>query len=139
MADTQPNMTEEQTAEWIRTQFQAASKYLAEQGIIPDQVLTKESRYLVPVIAIWKFTTQDRKKVWVINGEVPTDLVGDKAATEARDALRHFALRWQMQAEAILQDKAGAGAQSDYAQFLIKSAENVYSVVENEELWQQQA
>jgi|SRR5690554_2966534 len=138
MADQQPQLTEEQAQEWVRGKFQDANKYLAEQGILSDQILLKESRYLIPFIAIWKFTTQDRKKVWVVNGDVPTDLVGEKAAKTPRDALRHFALSWQLKADKILADQASSPEQQDYAKYLVVRAENVYHATDNEALWQQQ-
>lgn len=138
MAEQQPQLTEEQAQEWVRGKFQEANKYLAEQGILSDQVLLKESRYLIPFLAIWKFTTQDKKKVWVINGDVPTDLVGEKAAKNPRDALRHFALSWQLKADKILADKASTAEQQDYAKYLVVRAENVYHTTDNEALWQQQ-
>ena len=71
MAEQQPEaMTEEQVSAWVREHFQAANKYLAEQGIISDQILSKDSRYLAPYVAVWKFNTQDKKTLWVINGDV---------------------------------------------------------------------
>ncbi|WP_417658345.1 DUF4826 family protein [Pseudidiomarina sp.] len=138
MAEQPPKMTEEQISEWVRAQFQAANKYLAEQGIITDRILSKDSRYLVPHVAVWKFTTQDKKTLWVINGDVPTDIIGDKAAKDARDAMRYFALRWQMQAEGVLQQATNEPEQQKYAQYLINRAENLYQLSESKEMWQQQ-
>lgn len=137
MAEQQANLTEEQASEWIREHFQAANKYLAEQGIIPDKILTKDSRYLVPFVGVWKFTTQDKKTIWVINGDLPTDMVGESAAPDAREALRYFAMRWQLKSEGILADTNSSQEQRDYANYLVKCAENLYGVFEQESLWQQ--
>ncbi|WP_258806880.1 DUF4826 family protein [Pseudidiomarina sp. CB1] len=139
MADQQqPELTEEEASAWVREQFQAANKYLAENGIITDRVLTKESRYLVPYVAVWKFTTQDRKELWLVNGDVPTDVVGAKAAKDAREALRHIALQWQLKAQAIIDDPKAQqdDEQIKYAQYLVSRAEGIHDAVQTEKLWQ---
>lgn len=139
MAEQQPEaMTDEQVSAWVREHFQAANKYLAEQGIISDQILSKDSRYLAPHVAVWKFNTQDKKTLWVINGDVPTDVIGDKAAKDARDAMRYFALRWQMQAEGVLQQAQNDPEKQRYAHYLINRAENLYQLSTSNDLWQQQ-
>ncbi|RUO79387.1 DUF4826 family protein [Pseudidiomarina taiwanensis] len=130
--------SEAEASEWVRSQFQAANKYLAEQGILPERVLTKDSRYLVPYLAVWKFETKDRKNLWLINGDVPTDIVGEKAAPSARDAMKHFALQWQLKAEAIMRDEKMAQdpEQMRYARYLIERAEGIYAATEDKQLWQ---
>ncbi|RUO50863.1 DUF4826 family protein [Pseudidiomarina aquimaris] len=135
----QPQMTDEEASTWVREQFQAANKYLAENGIITDRVLTKESRYLVPYVAVWKFTTQDKKELWLVNGDVPTDVVGAKAAKDAREALRHIALQWQLKAQSIIDDPKAQqdDEQIKYAQYLISRAEGIHDAVQTESLWQQ--
>ncbi len=50
----QINLTEEQQSAWVREQYQKATKYLAEKGLVTENVAPKDSRYLVPVVAIWK-------------------------------------------------------------------------------------
>lgn len=137
MANEQPQMSPEEMSAWVREQFQAANKYLAENGIISDRVLTKDSRYLAPYVAIWKFTTQDKKELWLVNGDVPTDVAGKNAADNARDVLRYFSFQWQMKAQSILDDpKASANPeQQRYAQYLVDRAEALYDVVGMEELW----
>ncbi|WP_194755623.1 DUF4826 family protein [Aliidiomarina indica] len=133
----QPVMTEEQQNDWVREQFQKANGYLVEKGMITDQVLTKESLYLVPQIAVWKFTLKGvTEKVWAISGVVPTDHVDAKVAENPRDALRHFSLRWQLRAEEILNNKASDETQRKFAGMLIVHAEACYDLVQNDELWQ---
>lgn len=139
MADNQPKYTEEQLQAWVRTKFQEANKFLAEQGIISDQILSKDSRYLAPLVAVWKFSTTDKHKVWVINGDVPTDMVTEKVAQSAREAVRHFALNWQLKADAILHSEQPSQEQRNYANYLINRAENLYQLGEQEALWEQQA
>lgn len=134
-ATTPPNDAD--VSAWVREHFQKANKYLAEQGIIVDRVLTKRCRYLVPLVAVWRFTTQDKKELWVINGDVPSDLVSAKVAENARDVLKHFALQWQLRADAIIQDPESEtdAEQQRYASFLVGRAESLYEMTEQEALW----
>lgn len=133
---TQP-MTEEQSQAWVREQFQNANRYLAERGFLSDRILTKESRYLVPNVAIWKFKLQDGKKVWVINGVVTTDHVSADVAKTARDAMRHFSLSWQLKAENIMAlGDAADPTQKKMAELLVGHAEALYAVTGDERLWQ---
>ena len=47
-SDQPPAMSEVEQQEWIRKQYQVATKFLAEKGLITESVADKESRYLVP-------------------------------------------------------------------------------------------
>lgn len=131
-----PNLTEEESQLWVREQFQSANKYLAERGLLSDQILTKESRYLVPDIAVWKFKLQNGKKVWVINGRVTTDHVNADVAKTPRDVMRHFSLQWQLKAENIRAlGNAADPAQRGMVQILIRNAEALYQLSQEEQLW----
>lgn len=129
-------LTEEERNEWVREQFQNANQYLAERGMLSDRILTKESRYLVPNVAIWKFKLQNGKKVWVINGRVTTDHVNADVAKTARDVIRHFSLNWQLKAENIdALGEAADPAQKGMVGILIRNAEALYELSEDERLW----
>ena len=135
MADQQPEITEQQAEEWVRSHYQAAAKYLAQEGLILDMVHLQDSRYLAPYVAVWRFTTMNKKDVWIINGDVPTDMVAAKVAADARSAMRHFALQWQLKAR-VLEDKPNATADElEYATFLVGRAEMVYQTADMDSLW----
>ena len=127
-------MTEEQQQQWVKQQYQIATKYLAEKGIVTSSVAVEESRYLVPVLALWKLTAMDGKKFWVLCGDLPCDHSSVDVAPNAREAIRHFALKWQMQAENLLQ--AESEEQKRFAQLLISRAEGLYKLYDEEPLWQ---
>ncbi|SHG83484.1 DUF4826 family protein [Ferrimonas marina] len=136
MADV---MDQEQQQAWVREQFQKANRHLAEKGILPGRVLEKESRYLPPLIALWKMEDQSpqKRRYWVLSGDLPTDLVADSAAKDAREALRHFALSWQLKGENLRksQDKT----QQDLARLLIGRAEGLSQLHQDERLWVNEA
>ena len=46
---------QKQSVIWQRECFQNAQKHLAEKGVIPQTVVEKESRFIAPLVAIWKF------------------------------------------------------------------------------------
>jgi hypothetical protein len=127
-------MTEEQQQQWVKKQYQIATKYLAEKGIVTNSVTVEESRYLVPLLALWKLTAMDGKKFWVLCGDLPSDHSSVDVALNAREALRHFALKWQMQAENLLQAKNEE--QNNFANLLIGRAEGLYKLYDDAPLWQ---
>lgn len=136
MSDQQAQNNPEQAA-WVREQFQKANGYLVEKGILTDQVLVKESRYLMPHVALWKFTERGTtEKVWAITGVCPTDHVDAKVAGDAREALKHFCLRWQLRADTILNDPKSDTTHQKFANLLINHAEACYELVEQKDLWE---
>ncbi|WP_246058432.1 DUF4826 family protein [Litorilituus lipolyticus] len=132
---TQPKqMTEEEQQQWTREQYQVATKYLATKGLITQSVAVEESRYLVPILAVWKLNLNDGSKVWVLCGDLPTDHSSVDVAPSAREALRHFALKWQMQAENLF--RADDKSQNDFANLLVSRSEGLYQLYDDESLWQ---
>lgn len=126
-------MTEQQQQDWVREQYQAATKYLAEKGLITSSVSEAESRYLVPAVAVWKLNLADKSSVWVISGDLPTDHVEYSVADNARKAMSHFAMKWQLQADNLLQ--SDNEEQQNFAKLLIGRAEGLFNMSEKEELW----
>ncbi len=130
-----PEQQEQSSSEWVRAQFQKANQYLAEKGILPDNVAVSESRYLTPLMAIWKITAQDRKQYWVISGDLPTDHMAVSAAKDAREAVRAFSLHWQLKAEQIMNSGAIDKTKVEFANLLINRAHGLYDLFDKEELW----
>ncbi|MGP4763454.1 DUF4826 family protein, partial [Klebsiella pneumoniae] len=73
MSNQSDAQRDEQNSAWVRQQFQKANQHLVEKGILPDTVAVSESRYLPPLMAVWKMKAQERKEYWVISGDLPTD------------------------------------------------------------------
>lgn len=129
-----PQFTQEQLTEWVRHHFQRANKHLAENGIMFDSVVTEESRYLAPYVAIWKIKSNKDQYYWVISGDVPADYLHSDTAPNAREAMRHFSLTWQMKADALKQGNADK-ANLELADYMIKRAEILYQVQEDDNFW----
>lgn len=124
--------------QWIKTHFQKANQFLAEKGIIPAKVYPESSRYLAPLVAVWKIESKQPTKqtLWVISGDLPSDYVDVKVAATAREALRHFSMMWQIKAENIRQSPlASDPTQAKFAQLLISRAESLYQIQNDDKLW----
>ncbi len=134
MTDTTPT-NQQQLGEWVRQQFQRANKHLAENGVLFDSVKTEESRYLAPYVAVWKIVAQDKKPYWVISGDVPVDYTLGANAPSAREALRHFSLNWQLQAENIFSTGTQDKTQVDFANLLVHRANHLYTIFEDNTFW----
>ena len=128
-------VSQEQLSAWVKEQFQRANKHLAEKGVLFDTVVTEESRYLAPFVAIWKIKALDGKFFWVVSGDVPADFMPYKSEKNARDALRGFSFRWQLQADNILNSGTDDKTQHDFADRLIAKAEAVYELFSNDKAW----
>ncbi|MBN8445457.1 MAG: DUF4826 family protein [Gammaproteobacteria bacterium] len=132
-------MTEAETQEWVRLQFQRANLHLAEQGIVMESVAVAESRYLPPLIAVWKIHGLNKNVVWAISGDVPVDYLPVAVAADAREAIKHFSYRWQMKAQQIMDNGISDQTSADYVQLLVGRANMLYDLSESETLWQAKA
>lgn len=126
-------MTAEQQQQWVKEQYQMATKYLAAQGLVTQSVVVEESIYLIPILSVWKLKVIDGSYYWVICGDLPSDHNPINAAPTAREAVRHFSLKWQMQAENLL--KSGDKEQEEFAKLLISRAEGLYDMYQRENVW----
>jgi hypothetical protein len=132
-----PITNQEELTTWVREQFQRANKHLAENGILFDSVVTDESRYLAPFVAVWKIKANDKKYYWVISGDVPCDFIPYESEKTARAAIRRFSFIWQIKAENIIKTQSNDKVQQDFANLLINKAENLYDIQADEKVWQE--
>lgn len=142
MTENQQQMTEEEmqqkALEWNRAQFVEAQRYCSKNQLMVKDFVQAESRTLPPILALWKVTLKDAdvKSVWIISGEVPTDHVATTAAATAREAIRHFSMKWQLKAEQLRAEAQGNPTKESYVNKLVQSAEGIYPFYEKDELWQ---
>ncbi|MDP4537808.1 DUF4826 family protein [Alkalimonas collagenimarina] len=131
-------LTEQERIQWVQSQFRKGNEYLASKGILPDQVVVQESRYLAPLIAVWKMKSQDRQEYWVLTGDLPTDHMAVSVAPNAKEAIRAFSLNWQLKAQQILDSGSTDKTQKDFANLLISRAHGLYDLFDHDEIWQAQ-
>lgn len=125
---------DQQTA-WVREQYQKATKFLAEKGIVPGKVTLKDSRVLPPLVAVWKIeeTGPQKRKFWVLSGDLPTDVLPESAAPDARAVVRHFSLAWQLKAENLL--RSSDETQYNFGRLLVGRAEGLGKLHNDERAW----
>ncbi|AEF03469.1 MULTISPECIES: DUF4826 family protein [Alteromonas] len=138
MTDNTPQneMTDQQRSEWVREQFQKANKHLAENGVLFESVVTNESRYLVPYLAVWKIKDTNNAMYWVMSGDLPTDYIAESTAATARDAIKHFAMAWQLKAANLRESDSADSSSLEYAELLESRAEGLHAIQNQDELWQ---
>lgn len=129
-------LNEQQMTAWVQAQFQKANQFLAQEGILFDSVITEQSRYLAPYLAVWKIKAMDQKVYWVISGDLPTDVTLADNAPVARDVLRHFSMQWQLKAENLeLNNTHKDASQAEFVELLRNRADSLYALYQNEKLW----
>ena len=128
-------ISDEERAQWVKNQFQHANKYLAENGVLFDSVITDESRYLMPYLAVWKIRAMDGKSYWVISGDLPTDFTSTENAKDAKEVLRYFGMQWQLKAENLKTAQGASDEQKAFAALLENRAENLFVMQNAPQLW----
>lgn len=138
------NPGKEKLDTWVKTQLNGAVRSLTDQGIIEGFLVEAKPAWVLPFqILIGKIRGQGTPKefFWFICGDLPTDFVGSTVASVPRDAARHFALKWQLQATRYQAEEnhphSSGLNQDDFDEQLVEKAEALYGLVENEGLWQQ--
>jgi len=137
---------EKRHKEWSQVEYTKAMRHLANQGYGETHLLQPTSRVLPPHVALWHFEVkQDGRKsrLWVVTGaDLPVDHVAESAAANARDALRHFYLHWQLKAAQLGQslaanqiDVGNPALQTEYIRSLESGSERLFQVVNEERLW----
>ncbi len=136
-------------AEWVKTELRgmgdhARSSDLFQEEAVGHAVWTLPHRLFIG--RIWPRSDKNRA-YWVISGsDIPTDHIEASLAETARDAARHFSLKWQLQGARLgdleTKDEAGdtgpAADEVDWqkvAHRLQAQAEGLYALVEKEEIW----
>lgn len=98
--------------------------------------------YKILIAKAWSMGEKTRF-IWTISGErVITDYIAGNMAATPKDAARHFALKWQMDADRLLavgKSKGPTGEaqsqMSSYTNKLIQDAESLYDLTERDEVW----
>ncbi|GGD53774.1 DUF4826 family protein [Lacimicrobium alkaliphilum] len=135
MTQQQQPMSEQDVSAWVKQQLQKCTKFLAEKGIIVASVKMEDSRYLVPWVTAWKVQSTDGKYYWAVAGDLPTDVLPLSAAKDARAALRHLALGWQMKSENIRHASADDKTQQEFADLLDNKSQLLYQMTEQDQVW----
>ncbi len=132
MSEENTNDTSTAVDAWLRETLDAAVELSTNLGVVEDALVEARPIWsLANKVLIGQIREANERSTftWVICGEFPTDHIGSSAAATARDAARHFSLKWQLD----------AARQTDpsIADKLIEKAEELYEIAEEDSLWQE--
>jgi hypothetical protein len=146
MSGTSNSNTGEAASGWIRDTLDKAVHEITTLGVITDELVEARPVWSVPykvMIGQVRVANEPGSFRWIICGDLPTDHISSTVAGNAREALRHFSLKWQLDASRY-EDPATRKAfgldenvnWSLHTERLIAKAEELYAMAENESLWQ---
>lgn len=129
--------------QWTKEEYGNALSYCSRNDLNVSNLNQPESAILPPLVAIWLFDSKTNKeKYWVISGDLPSDHIPGNVAKNAREALRHIVLRWQLKADKIMNKLADNSPklvdhdkQAEFAKILSERAGNLFDMAENDDLW----
>jgi hypothetical protein len=129
MSDVSNSAMAPELKSWIREQLDAAVSALNEKQVFDDALIESRPAWVLPMqILLGQARAQSdpRAYQWFICGDLPFDHIDSSVAATPREALRHFAMKWQITAESL--DKKSA-------ETLIGDAERVYNLTEDDRFW----
>lgn len=136
----------EELRAWFKPKLNEVVQEMIKRKAVTGAAVEASPTWAVPgkmlIAKVWGMGEKSRF-VWTISGEeVITDHINGSMATTPKDAARHFALKWQMDADRLLAVGSGKGPagdtqshMGDYAKKLIKDAELLYDLTERDEIW----
>jgi hypothetical protein len=132
-------------AEWAKGELQrmaehAHSSDLFHEEAVGHAVWTLPHRIFIG--KVWPKSNRERA-FWVISGtELPTDHIDAELAESAREAARHFSMKWQLQSARLggMDEDRPDVPRDDVdwhriSRTLQAQAEALYGLVEKEEVW----
>lgn len=142
MADSS---TTGEAVEWARETLANVVQEISDQGVIDSPLLEARPAWSKPFdIVIGKLRDQGQpvEFLWVIGGSVPIDCIHSSVASTARDAARHFSMKWQLDAmrfeNPTERKRLGHDPATDWnekAKDLVNKAQYLYSVTDNDQFW----
>ena len=127
---------------WVREQHDLMAQYAGRRELIGSDAEGVPVWSIPHQIFLGRFydKASPEQGYWYVAGGVPSDHIPSHLAASAREALRHFSLKWQLQAAQI--EESSSSGQGDHppdfanvAKNLARSAEILMTCVETEDYW----
>jgi len=146
MTDPKTDLEDEDIKAWYKGLLDDMVQEMIKIGAVSGAAVEASPVWSAPkqilMAKIWP-ASQKRNFIWAISGDgAITDHIAGPIATTPRKAATHFALKWQMDAERLLnlaQTKApDANTRANveaYVQKMIKNAETLYGFASRDEGW----
>lgn len=128
---------------WVQKELNSHATHLFKQGLIDGKVDVGIAWALPGRLCIGTVRSQrdSAKAFWVISGDIPTDHLQLAQAKSAREAAKHFAMKWQLQAarlaesQSVGRDPGDAKLWTGASAELHRKAEALYAITEMDEHW----
>jgi hypothetical protein len=122
---------DDDTKSWMREMTDLAVQGSGEMNIYEESLLEVRPEWALPNrLLLGKVRAQNNSRTfhWFICGEVPLDYLPGEVAVTPREVLRHFSMKWQLDAE--------RSDDETHSQELVENAEAVYDLADDERFWQ---
>ena len=139
------NGINEETLAWARRKLEQLVTEVTEMGVIDSHLVEARPAWVkADEIVIGQLRDQGSltEFLWIIGGTTPTDCLHSSAAPTARDAARHFSMKWQLEASRLEdpdeRSRLGLDPKVDWsaqAKALVAKAEALYAATEQDQLW----
>lgn len=131
--------------DWARQQLDRAVDDLQQSGAFDSNLVEVKPAWAFPrslVIGKIRELGETDRFFWVIVDDQPADYLSSTAATTPREAARHFAMKWQLDAARRRDPKAREGLDSSALKewdslciSLEDRAQSLYELVAEDSLW----
>lgn len=131
---------------WYKELLGTTVRQMVDSGAVTGAAAEASPVWMAPtqvlIAKVWG-AGQKSNFIWTISGPgVITDHIAGSMATNPRDVARHFALKWQLDADRLMElaRKAGASAEAEaeikaQSDKLIRSAEDLYALAARDQGW----
>jgi hypothetical protein len=150
MTATETGEDKEALKSWYQGLLHTVTREMIKTGAVGGTAVEARPVWISPfrilIAKVWD-TSEKSRFFWAISGEaVTTDHIKGSLATTPREAARHFALKWQVDADRLLhiaQNKPSTGNSEKhmkaYTDNLIEYAESLYNLAGRDDVWGQRS
>lgn len=132
---------------WYKPKLDKVVQEMIKLGVVAGAAVEAAPIWAAPnkwlIAKVWG-AGQARQFIWTISGDdVVTDHIPGSMANNPRDVAKHFAMKWQMNADQIahLADNrpmtlADQSRMKNRAEKLIRDAESLYDLTTQDDIWE---
>jgi len=147
MSNDDDDISSQEAVAWAKRRLDEAVHEVTKSGIFEGITVEARVAWALPekiIIGRIRDSGPQHREMWVIAGDLPTDCINANTCATPREAARHFALKWQLGAEQIRDQKVpkqrGLSQDVDWenaSNELASVAEELYAIAEEDRAWEQ--
>jgi len=141
------DLSPEETLAWAKGRLDEAVREITQTGVVQGAMLEARVVWALPkkmLIGQLRDSGGEHREFWIIAGDLPTDCVDAETCATPRDAAKHFALKWQLEASQArdpeVRRQRGLNQDLDWdsvSDRLASMAEVLYAVAAEDKAWRQ--